>query len=395
MHGRALCYSHPDEARVGAVAGQEPFQKTHQSPTREQETVLFANLTSLPSVYRHKFAPITRAAWLIACAYVCAGCAEAPSILDPRGPAAREIANLWWILFGLAMAVYVAVLGFLYFAVTRRIEIQDNPTPNDPQPHNNGDKVSRQGTRIIVVAGIIIPALILLTTLGFTIRSLRILAMPDIPEEFTIHVIGHQWWWEVRYPHHGVVTANEIHLPAGQPVKVVLTSEDVIHSFWVPELHGKLDMVPEQVNTFWLEADAPGIYWGECAEFCGVQHAKMQFVVVAQDLSTYAAWLEQQQQPAKIPTDPLAQQGAAIFLSAGCTQCHRIAGTDATGSLGPDLTHLASRRTLAAGTVPNTLGHLSGWITDPQHTKPGALMPATDLSGTELQALLAYLASLQ
>jgi cytochrome c oxidase subunit 2 len=281
------------------------------------------------------------------------------------------------------MAVYIAVLAFLFFALRRRIQTQlDDPAP-------------RQGGKIILVAGVIIPAIVLLSVLALTINSLRVLATPDIPEELTIHVVGHQWWWEVRYPHQDIVTANELHLPIGRPVRIILSSDNVIHSFWVPELQGKLDLIPGQTNSMWLQADEPGAYWGECAEFCGTQHAKMQFVVVAKPWDEYVAWLGQQRQPAREPSDPLAQQGLQVFLTTGCIQCHRIAGTEATGKLGPDLTHLASRRTLAAGAIPNTLGNLSGWITDPQHTKPGTLMPPTDLTGTELQALLAYLASLQ
>jgi cytochrome c oxidase subunit 2 len=311
-------------------------------------------------------------------------------MLAPRGPAAQEISNLWWILFGIAALVYLVVMGFLFLGLTGRFR----PKPREDQGERRTQS-PHPGNRIILIAGIIVPGIILLATIGFTINSLRLLAMPKITDEFTIHVIGHQWWWEVRYPHHEFVTANEIVIPAGQPVRIVLNSDDVIHSFWVPELHGKLDLVPGQTNTFWLQADEPGIYWGICAEFCGMQHAKMQFIVEAQPPAEYTAWIEQQRQPARTPVDPQVQLGAEIFLTAGCGRCHRIAGTGATGNLGPDLTHIASRRTLAAASVPNTLGHLGGWITDPQHIKPGALMPATDLNGSDLQALLAYLATLQ
>jgi cytochrome c oxidase subunit 2 len=347
----------------------------------EEQTRVTHNRHSLPG---KRLSSARSAAGAACLSLVLAGCANAPSIVDPQGPAAREIANLWWILLALATVVFLGVVGYLWVALTRRME----PEPDD-------DLNPRRGIRIVVVAGIIIPAIILLATLGFTINTLRVLATPEIPEEMVIEVIGHQWWWEVRYPHHEIVTANEIHIPAGRPVQIVLQSDDVIHSFWVPELHGKLDMVPGETNEFWIQADQPGVYWGECAEFCGIQHAKMQFVVVAKPMDAYEAWIDQQRQPAAVPSDPLAQQGADVFLRSGCLDCHRISGTQATGRLGPDLTHLAGRRTLGAGSTPNTLGHLSGWITDPQGVKPGALMPATDLTGTDLQALLAYLTTLE
>jgi cytochrome c oxidase subunit 2 len=231
--------------------------------------------------------------------------------------------------------------------------------------------------------------------LALTVNTLLALSAPAEADDTVVEVIGHQFWWEVRYPQHNVLTANEIHIPAGVPVRVHLGSQDVIHSFWVPELHGKLDMIPGQTNSFWLQADNPGEYKGICAEFCGTQHAKMLFLVVAQPPDEFAAWLEQQQQPAAVPAEPLAQQGLQVFLAAGCVECHAVRGTDATGNLGPDLTHIASRRTLGAGILPNNPGNLGGWIADPQHIKPGNLMPDSPLTGEELQALLAYMATLR
>ena len=312
------------------------------------------------------------------------GCANAPSILAPQGPAAARIANLWWLLFWMAMAVLLFVLGFLTLALFRR-----RPTniSNQPEPRN--------GTRIVVLAGIVMPALILAVVYIATLWTMRALATPAIAEGLTIHVIGRLWWWEVQYPEQQFATANEIHIPVNQPVRIVLSSPNVIHSFWVPELQGKMDLVPGQINTMWLEANQPGVYWGECAEFCGTQHAKMQFVIVAEPLDVYEAWVAQQQQPATEPVDALAQMGRQVFLEANCLYCHTIKGTDATGNLGPDLTHLASRRTLAAGTIENNIGNLGGWIANPQHIKPGNLMPAAELDSVELQALLAYLATLE
>lgn len=198
----------------------------------------------------------------------------------------------------------------------------------------------------------------------------------------------------MRYPGHNVVTANELHLPVGRPVTVRLTTQDVIHSFWVPELHGKLDMIPNQTNSFWLQADNAGVYKGLCAEFCGVQHAKMTFLVVAQPQAEFDAWLVQQQAAAEVPAEPLAQRGVQLFLVAGCAHCHTVRGIGAAGNLGPDLTHIASRRTLAAGILPNEQAILARWIIDPQHSKPGNLMPPTALAEDELQALVAYLETL-
>jgi cytochrome c oxidase subunit 2 len=237
--------------------------------------------------------------------------------------------------------------------------------------------------------------LILLVVYGFTLQSLRELSAPEQPVATSIQVIGNMWWWEVRYPDAGVVTANEIHIPAGQPVEIVLSSEDVIHSFWVPELHGKLDALPGRVNSFWIEAEEPGVYWGECAEFCGVQHANMAFVVVAEAPEEYQAWLEAQDAPAPAPASEQVSEGLQVFLNSGCVNCHTIRGTPATGELGPDLTHLASRLTLGAGAAPNTRGHLAGWVADPHGIKPGVMMPPSHLDSEQLQALLTYLESLE
>lgn len=320
------------------------------------------------------------------------GCAAAPSILDPQGTAAARIADLWWLLFGLAMAVLLFVLGFLALALfRRRAELRSDARSEEEA----AQREPRGGTRVIVLAGIVGPAIILGVVYTATLWTMRALATPAIDEGLTIHVIGRLWWWEVQYPEQQFATANEIHIPVNRPVRLVLSSPNVIHSFWAPELHGKMDLVPGQVNTMWIEANAPGVYLGECAEFCGTQHAKMQFLVVAQPPDEFAAWLDHQRQPARAPTADLAQQGQQVFLAANCINCHAIKGTDATGNLGPDLTHLASRRTLGAGIKENNLGNLSGWIVNPQHIKPGNLMPPAELSSVELQALLAYLATLK
>ncbi|HXF63965.1 MAG TPA: cytochrome c oxidase subunit II [Caldilineaceae bacterium] len=314
------------------------------------------------------------------------GCAEAgaPSIMAPRGPAAAEIAQLWWLLLGMGSAVYLVVMALLVLSLIRRGR-EDAPL---------SERERRGGNRMIV-AGLLLALVILLVVFGFTLTTQIAISVPDESGEITIRVIGRQWWWEVHYPNEQIVTANEIHIPVGQPVRVELMAGDVIHSFWAPELHGKLDMVPGQTNVTWLKADEPGEYWGLCAEFCGIQHAKMRFLVVAEPPEAYAAWVAQQQQPAAPPSSDLAARGQAIFMGGSCVHCHAIAGTEAAGRLGPDLTHVASRRTLGAGALPFNRGNLAGWVVDPQHIKPGNLMPAAALTGEELQALLAYLEGLQ
>jgi cytochrome c oxidase subunit II len=313
-----------------------------------------------------------------------AGCADAPASIAPQGPMAGEIARLWWILLGLGGAVYLAVMAFLGLALWRRRRAG--------QVSNAGGR--RDGS-IILLGGIVMPAVVLLVVLGVTISTLLAVAAPPLRDDLTVHVIGRQWWWEVHYPNQQVTTANEIHIPVGVPVHFELSSQDVIHSFWVPELAGKLDMIPGQTNRFWLQADRAGEYTGLCAEFCGIQHAKMLLTVVAMPEAEFTAWVEQQRQPVTVPSGELAARGEQVFLDSGCAHCHTIRGTNATGDLGPDLTHLASRRTLGAGIVANNLGTLSGWVVDPQRIKPGNLMPATPMAGDELHALLAYLSSLE
>ncbi len=304
-------------------------------------------------------------------------------MFQASGPASRQINVLWWIMFGVGSLVYLVVMAYMLLALFRRrgnLEERAEPT---------------EGSNVVFWGGAVIPALILVGIFGATVYTQSALREPEIPEDLVVEVVGHQWWWEVRYPEYGFTTANEIHLPVGQPVSFRILSDDVIHSFWVPELHGKLDAIPEQTNSFWLQADEPGFYWGECAEYCGLQHARMLFVVIAEAEGEFLEWVEGQQQPAVEPVNEQLAQGRQIFLDSNCINCHAIEGTDATGELGPDLTHLASRRTLGAGTVPNNRGNLGGWIMDPHGIKEGVLMPPADYTGEELQLLLDYLQSLE
>lgn len=247
--------------------------------------------------------------------------------------------------------------------------------------------------RWIVVGGAIVPMLILTGVFAFSLGIMRTSEVPSSPYE--IEVVGHQWWWEAGYPANGFVTANEIHIPVGRPVRIHLRSDDVIHSFWVPQLQGKTDAITGQVNETWLQASRPGVYRGECAEFCGLQHAHMSFVVIAESQGDYEAWIATQMRAAAVPTDSSALIGQKVFLSQSCSYCHAVRGTPAGAHVGPDLTHVASRRTLAAGTLDNTRGNLAAWIENPDRLKPGTKMPPVPLDGATLQALVAYLETLR
>jgi cytochrome c oxidase subunit II len=240
---------------------------------------------------------------------------------------------------------------------------------------------------------------LLLILLAASVATDRALAQLPGQDALHVQVTGHQWWWAVHYddprPDRAFDTANEIHIPVGRTVVVSLESADVIHSFWVPNLHGKKDLIPGYTTTLTLRADKAGVYRGPCAEFCGLQHALMALEVVASPPAEYEAWAELQRRPAAEPSDPGAARGKRIFLSGSCMLCHAIDGTPAGARTAPNLTHVASRRTLAAGTLENTPQNLAAWILDPQKVKPGAQMPAHPLEGEDLGALVAYLETLK
>jgi cytochrome c oxidase subunit II len=328
-----------------------------------------------------------------------AGCAaerRTQSALSPQGERADAVEPLWLTMLWAGTAVWALVTAALIWAVVRR-------------RHGKPDQEEgRRVTRTVVLLGAVIPGVVVAALTVQSVLVLRDTASDDVADDaLVVEVIGHQYWWEVRYPDAGVVTANEVHIPTGERVQFVLTSADVIHSFWVPELGGKMDLVPGSTNTTWLETDRPGEYWGQCAEFCGLQHAKMRLVVVAHEPAEFDGWLSHEQEPAEEAApepldetavdgeDLLIARGREVFMSSSCVYCHTIAGTAARGDVGPDLTHLAGRDTIAAGTLPNERGYLAAWIVDPQALKPGNLMPGTDLEGEELQALLTYLESLE
>ncbi|HEX2163217.1 MAG TPA: c-type cytochrome, partial [Thermoanaerobaculia bacterium] len=254
--------------------------------------------------------------------------------------------------------------------------------------------------RVVAVAAA--AGVTLLVLVGFLLASVATgdrLAAPPSGEPLRVQVTGWQWWWDVRYPGamaaDEVRTANELHLPLGRPVRIELSSADVIHSFWVPRLHGKRDLLPGRPLLLHLTPSVAGVFDGQCAEMCGLQHAHMRLRVVVEPEEELEAWLAAQRRAAAPPASPLARRGQRVFLSSPCVLCHTVRGTAAGGRTGPDLTHLASRSTIAAGTLPNTRGHLAGWVIDSQSVKPGNAMPPIGLAGPELQALLAYLEGLE
>jgi cytochrome c oxidase subunit 2 len=317
-----------------------------------------------------------------------ASCDRPQSALNPGGPAAERIAELWWVMFGIAVAVCVLVIVLTGVAVLRRREDAIDRSP----------AAERGRMRWIVIGGVVFPAVVLTGVFIYTLVVLGWLARHGRDADVVVEVTGWRWWWEVRYlgePQEQFTTANEIHIPTGRPVRLRLESGDVIHSFWVPELQGKTDLIPGQTNTLTIQADREGVYRGQCAEFCGLQHAHMAFVVVAESPGKFAAWADAQRALAREASEPLERAGHAAFLRNGCVLCHTIRGTTARGTVGPDLTHVGSRRTLAAGTLANTRGNLAGWISDPQGVKPGNLMPHVPLSPEELLSITAYLESLR
>jgi cytochrome c oxidase subunit 2 len=314
-----------------------------------------------------------------------AACAGPASMLRTAGPGATRVEHFWWLLFGISAAVFFFVGALVLLAVVRR----RRPSQGDP-----GREVEPAwGHRFILVSGVVVPVVILSATFLVTLREMTALAKPLHSSRLTVAVVGHLWWWEARYPN-GAVTANELHIPVGEPVRLELTTADVIHSFWVPQLQTKMDQIPGHTNEMWLQADAPGRYRGQCSQFCGLQHAHMIFFVVADPPGDFQTWVTRQAEPAAAPSTPAAN-GLVVFTSNTCAGCHAIRGTTAVATVGPDLTHLADRATLAAGTIDNTPAQLARWITDPQGVKPGAIMPPTQLSPSDLADLVAYLQSLK
>jgi cytochrome c oxidase subunit II len=308
---------------------------------------------------------------------------------QPYGPIAVVLDRLGQSMYWVGAVIFCLVVAALLWATFRTRAPSE--LPDDP--------AREPGMTRAVIWATVGTTLTLLAFLVLSYSTGRPLSGTPPGAPIQITVTGHQWWWGVEYsdslPSHRFTTANEIHVPVGLPVVLRLKSADVIHSFWVPSLGGKRDLLPGDENSLWLRADRAGVYRGECAEFCGHQHANMSFDLVAEPVSEFARWLTRQRDSAHTPTDSLALRGQEVFLASSCVMCHSIQGTPAGSRIGPDLTHLASRRSIAGGTLPNTAGNLTGWITDPQRIKPGVQMPANRLEPDDMVALVKYLETLR
>ena len=315
------------------------------------------------------------AGWLLA------GCnSRSPNMLHTAGSESKSLAGLWWLMFAMGAAVYAIVAGFIIWAVLRgRRDRGEGPVSDDSW---------------IVWGGVGVPVVILAVLAVATVHVTSDLRKPS-PNALNLEVVAKDWWWAVTYTDDHVTTANEIHLPAGQPVAIGLDSDNVIHSFWVPQLAGKLDVIPGQHNVLRFTPEKVGTYRGECAEFCGIEHARMGFLVIVQTPKDFATWVAHEQQTPLPPDSEAAAEGEQVFMRLPCAGCHTIRGTQANGIVAPDLTNFGSRQTFGGDTVPNTPDNLKAWIRDAQMYKPGALMPPLDLSPTDLNNVVTYLEGLK
>ena len=316
--------------------------------------------------------------------------------LNSAGPQADNIAGLWWLMFVVCSIVFVLVMIALLGAIKNRTrEPQFDSTPIlEPPPEQERRR------RNVVVTAVVITVITLFVFLIASFSAGRSMSAETTSKNgLVIDVTGFQWWWEIRYQDVDAsnifTTANEIHIPVGVPVTLNLRANDVIHSFWVPNLAGKKDLIPGKANTIWIQANKPGVYRGQCAEYCGLQHAHMAFWVIAESQEQFNAWRQNQTQTSVTPANDSQQRGQEVFLSSTCVMCHTINGTRAQSHVGPNLTHVASRNTLGAATLSNTRDHLYQWVKDSQAVKPGNRMPQHNLSDADFQALLDYLQSLK
>jgi cytochrome c oxidase subunit 2 len=320
-----------------------------------------------------------------------AGCgSNTQDSLAPKSHQSSDIASLFWWMMGVAWFGLGLVVVLLLLSWWRRNRRGIGSDTDEPHPGE------RTGWYVVIGAGIVMP--IVLISALFLIADIFVIRTTQAPAatatRLTVDVIGHQWWWEVRYPGTTAVTANEIHIPARTPVRVDVSTDDVIHSFWVPRLNRTIDMIPGRTNAIELYADVPGRYRGQCLEFCGLQHAHMSFYVFADPPAKFRRWLADEERKAAAPTTAAAREGFKIVTAGPCAECHEIRGTTAGGFTGPDLTHLESRTTLGAVTVPNTTADLRRWIVDSQELKPGNQMPNLRFSQRQLDAVMAYLQGL-
>jgi cytochrome c oxidase subunit 2 len=324
-------------------------------------------------------------------ALAASGCAGPSSALDPAGPQAGRIADLWWFFLWITAAIYGLVIIAMLITLRRR-NAGDGAEVIGPNP-----KVER-GTTIVVSTCVGLSAVIL-----FTLMIADLLTGRDLHARETnplpIQIIGHQWWWEIQYrggaPSNWVTTANELHIPTGREIFFDLQSHDVIHSFWFPSLNGKKDLVPGHPATAWFRADRAGEYFGQCAEFCGLQHAHMRLRLIAEEPSKFSSWYQAQQQTPPEPSGDAEKRGKQLVVSTSCVLCHKIQGTTAAATFGPDLTHVAGRHMLAAGTLTNEPSSLAQWIKDPARFKPGTKMPQNNFRDDDLTNIVAYLRTLK
>jgi cytochrome c oxidase subunit 2 len=315
------------------------------------------------------------------------------SALDPAGPQSLHILSLWHTMLALCSLVFVLVVGAAWFAVLR-VRRKDLAPPELHRTPGQQRRVRRTIALAVIASGIGLVALVVAS-----VATDRALAHLPLDDALHIEVTGHRWWWEAVYDHADPSkmfhTANELHIPVGRPVIFTLKAADVIHSLWIPNLAGKKDLIPGRIATHVLRADRVGVFRAQCAEFCGYQHALMGMLVVAESPEDWARWAEHQRAAAPPPADPTLAAGQTVFETSTCGMCHAVQGTRAGGRMAPDLTHLASRATLAAGALDNTPASLAAWIADPQHFKPGVDMPANTLPPEQMAALVAWLGTLQ
>jgi len=319
-----------------------------------------------------------------------AGCQGWQSALDAQGPAARTLADMFWIFLAVLGAVWGLTMIALLLSLRRRRPADADPLATNPETER------RMIVTTSIAVGLTLVTVIALTGLSYAAQKV-LFARKD--GALTLLVTGEQWWWKITYedsqPNRVFTTANEIHIPVGEPVLIKLEASDVIHAFWVPSLTGKMDLIPGRQNQIQIQADRPGLYRGQCAEFCGLQHAHMGLFVIAETKEEFERWRDRQVSSATPPSDSHRQRGMEIFLSKPCVMCHQVRGTDAGGKVAPDLTHVGSRRTIAAGTLETTRGNLAAWILDPHGIKPGVNMPAVKLEPDEVQPLADYLEGLK
>jgi len=319
-----------------------------------------------------------------------AACQGWQSALDAQGPAARSLADMFWIFLAVLGTVWVLTMLALLLALRKRRPPGENPLATDPATER------RMTITVSVAVGLTLATVLALTGLSYGGQK-ALFSHKD--GTLSLTVTGHQWWWQVTYEdpqtNRSFTTANEIHVPVGEPVLIKLESSDVIHSFWVPNLTGKMDAITGRQNQLQMQADRPGVYRGQCAEFCGFQHAHMGMLVIAEEKEDFERWRNHQISSALPPSDPERQRGMEIFLTKPCIMCHQIRGTDAGGKVAPDLTHVGSRRYIAAGTLETTRGNIAAWIVDPHGAKPGVNMPTIQLEPDEVQPLASYLEGLK